>query len=570
MLAANPTNLHTHGLIVEPRRAGNGDPSYGDYVYVLGYPQGKLPSSVMPGLDFTDKPIDYDIYIPANHPAGFFWFHPHSHGLALNQVSEGLSGAITVGSVNDYLTTRAAPPPTVRHLVLRDMEVSKDSTVVDQEDPGFCDADPDEGEGDRLGYCAGTVYTDDDGVHDYRGGKWFFTLNGQVYPGIDTAPDAGEVWRLVNASGSRTYELALKDDRSGDPLVMQVLSIDGIAIDASGMDGRKLAASFGGKLNPVPCPPTIVVGGNIPVCANQVRMMPSARIELYVPPQGAGGSEAATLVTKAFATGPAGDDWPSAKLAHLVFHHTRDAVVKNGGLHVSGQARAMMQSGGILGSTPVVSFAGMSEAISIETAKQISLGGVAGSRLTQGQLRNLKREVKALESPDCAALPVGHKRRIFFGVPGDNPDAFGLGYEELDADGQPVPGTFRDIAPFDHLSVSVCLPLAAGNKAVTEDWDLVNVSGEDHNFHIHQTRFKVLSGASVPSDVGVMMDNVPVPHGGEECDGTVATWRSGACRVDAVKVEIPFTQIGDFVYHCHILEHEDGGMMAHIRVVANR
>jgi len=25
--------------------------------------------------------------------------------------------------------------------------------------------------------------------------------------------------------------------------------------------------------------------------------------------------------------------------------------------------------------------------------------------------------------------------------------------------------------------------------------------------------------------------------------------------------------VGDFVYHCHILEHEDGGMMAHIRVV---
>jgi FtsP/CotA-like multicopper oxidase with cupredoxin domain len=31
-------------------------------------------------------------------------------------------------------------------------------------------------------------------------------------------------------------------------------------------------------------------------------------------------------------------------------------------------------------------------------------------------------------------------------------------------------------------------------------------------------------------------------------------------------VEIPFTIAGDFVYHCHILEHEDGGMMARIRV----
>jgi FtsP/CotA-like multicopper oxidase with cupredoxin domain len=39
--------------------------------------------------------------------------------------------------------------------------------------------------------------------------------------------------------------------------------------------------------------------------------------------------------------------------------------------------------------------------------------------------------------------------------------------------------------------------------------------------------------------------------------------------VASVHVEIPFSEIGDFVYHCHILEHEDGGMMAHIRVVAH-
>jgi len=56
---------------------------------------------------------------------------------------------------------------------------------------------------------------------------------------------------------------------------------------------------------------------------------------------------------------------------------------------------------------------------------------------------------------------------------------------------------------------------------------------------------------------------------GGGCDGTVASWRSGQCQVVPITVEIPFSQIGDFVYHCHILEHEDGGMMAHIRVVAN-
>jgi L-ascorbate oxidase len=32
-------------------------------------------------------------------------------------------------------------------------------------------------------------------------------------------------------------------------------------------------------------------------------------------------------------------------------------------------------------------------------------------------------------------------------------------------------------------------------------------------------------------------------------------------------LDIPFSQLGDFVYHCHILGHEDAGMMAKIRVV---
>ena len=48
---------------------------------------------------------------------------------------------------------------------------------------------------------------------------------------------------------------------------------------------------------------------------------------------------------------------------------------------------------------------------------------------------------------------------------------------------------------------------------------------------------------------------------------SVDQWRSGKCATKTVYVDIPFSQLGDFVYHCHILEHEDGGMMAKIRVV---
>ncbi len=179
------------------------------------------------------------------------------------------------------------------------------------------------------------------------------------------------------------------------------------------------------------------------------------------------------------------------------------------------------------------------------------------------------KHAQSLADPACRQLAPGHTRRIFFGVPTGIQDGFGLGYEELDAKGAVVPGTFRDVVPFDHTTVTVCLALADGNKPVTERWELVNLAGEDHNFHIHQTRFTVLPQNAPKGDGRGVMDNVPLLHGSEGCDGSVESWRRGVCKVHAVRVEIPFAEIGDFVYHCHILEHEDGGMMAHIRVVAH-
>ena len=95
----------------------------------------------------------------------------------------------------------------------------------------------------------------------------------------------------------------------------------------------------------------------------------------------------------------------------------------------------------------------------------------------------------------------------------------------------------------------------------------------DHNFHIHQVHFRLVSaaeldGTRVPSRVlgdGVTMDSVPLEHTDGFCS-TVDDWRRGVCTAHPAIVEIPFAIAGDFVYHCHILEHEDGGMMARIRV----
>ena len=84
-----------------------------------------------------------------------------------------------------------------------------------------------------------------------------------------------------------------------------------------------------------------------------------------------------------------------------------------------------------------------------------------------------------------------------------------------------------------------------------EEWTIRNESGELHDFHIHQTHFQVTEVNGVPQPLDGYQDIVNVPVRG------------------AVKVIIPFTDpiiVGRFVYHCHLLSHEDKGMMATIEV----
>jgi len=99
-------------------------------------------------------------------------------------------------------------------------------------------------------------------------------------------------------------------------------------------------------------------------------------------------------------------------------------------------------------------------------------------------------------------------------------------------------------------AVDTCIPYPS-----VQDWWVVNASNEGHNFHIHQTRFQVLdvrgAGANFTPVPNALADNYPVLAG------------------QAIKVRIALNrpeQIGYFVYHCHILEHEDNGMMAAIEV----
>ena len=80
-------------------------------------------------------------------------------------------------------------------------------------------------------------------------------------------------------------------------------------------------------------------------------------------------------------------------------------------------------------------------------------------------------------------------------------------------------------------------------------WRIVNATVELHPFHIHQVHFLAYAVNGVPSDAPEWLDTVNVPYAG---------------MVDLV---MDFTDPiirGMSVFHCHLLNHEDKGMMARI------
>jgi FtsP/CotA-like multicopper oxidase with cupredoxin domain len=99
-------------------------------------------------------------------------------------------------------------------------------------------------------------------------------------------------------------------------------------------------------------------------------------------------------------------------------------------------------------------------------------------------------------------------------------------------------------------------PAIVTTQGSVEDWTIENRALENHEFHMHQIHFLVLEQNGVPVPNGQYLDMINVPF-----------W-SGSGPYPSVKVRMDFRgpDIGDFVYHCHILGHEDGGMMAIIRV----
>lgn len=105
-------------------------------------------------------------------------------------------------------------------------------------------------------------------------------------------------------------------------------------------------------------------------------------------------------------------------------------------------------------------------------------------------------------------------------------------------------------------------------QGATEIWEIYNATVDGHPMHIHEVSFEVVNRQPIfvnesTKEIQVVPGSVPMP---------AETWETG--RKDTViaypgqvtRVKAQFNSAGQYVWHCHIVEHEDNEMMRPYRV----
>ena len=548
------TNLHTHGLIVKPsiRFAGSTQDKtvtdIGDNVFACTAPKGHEKECRKHGLLEDRKGANvmhYRIKIPKNHPEGLYWYHPHWHGGASSQVGRGLSGLIWIARPDEPgLYDRATRS---RYIMLKDLQVEnvqhsgqRWTAALPQrplvQDKAIDNCYPNTWE-QNIGMCSDQEKTE----------MRLFSVNGQVFPNLKFDRAGAEIWKIANTSANMTYRISLRrtdaGEQHGKPIPVQLMARDGVLY---GVDCGNSAGD--------------------PRC-NSVLLMPASRVMLYVARPADAGRDVlhANLITEKLITGPQADRWPEVSLMSVEFSPLESRrppkpflpIKPGGGVNDVRSAILEVKEG-----------ASDRDAIAMFPR----LYGAHGAHGAHGAMAAAGQPALAGQCPDGHGDRLGHNqaRLIDLDINGEK-FLIGAGIVDLGLiqPGQPIPAAELgkiDAKPWDEQPG----PQVCTHAGEDETWIIANNRTADnvemHNFHIHQTKFTVLdvyqpkdADGTVPGfeihpaswQGDVQHDTFPVPIGG---------W---------IKIRMKFgpTQVGDFVYHCHILEHEDGGMMAHVRVL---
>jgi FtsP/CotA-like multicopper oxidase with cupredoxin domain len=196
MFGENVTNLHTHGLHVDPNI---------DTIFV----------EIQPGQSNTYK---YDI--PTNHAPGLHWYHSHKHGSSALQVMGGLYGAIIVDPSDNIQIPSELTSWTRILLQFSHFSTSRTNTL---NDPFTVRTYL------NLVSIIGDKVTPNPTYTNSNYQDIFFT-NGQFQPSYDMQTLTNVIFDMVNSSGDHVLEIQIMTGVNSGNLgcSMTLLALDGV------------------------------------------------------------------------------------------------------------------------------------------------------------------------------------------------------------------------------------------------------------------------------------------------------------------------------------------------------
>jgi FtsP/CotA-like multicopper oxidase with cupredoxin domain len=490
-LCFNDTNLHTHGLWVSP--SGNSD---------------NVLVSIAPGERFR-----YRYEIPADHPAGTFWYHPHRHGSGFVQVGSGMAGALIVtgerkptedrpGDVDILLKDAKGAPFPERVMLFQQIQYAcfddrKQIEGVMEKDefvrPWTC----------APGRVGGIESADHD--WDWRWSGRFTGINGKVQPRLAQAR-AGtfERWRLVHAGTREKVRLRLH-------------RLDPSAPDLATVRAPDQAAWIARHCGGAPLPIWHIAADGLTRSAvrrtEEAVLFPGDRMDVLARFPAAGRYCLIQQVAK--------DD--NAQNAPRVL-----AIIEaRGPAGASADADAQLRS---------LLLAAAARSLSGPVAERVAAELGDGMKLTSFVWHKpiLKEEVGGYREAILNILePPDTNGPVMFHING---------------------------RPYDHDRIDHLLPLGG-----VEEWQVRSLLG-DHPLHLHVNPFQI---AWIRDGEGRDVTDPAARAYDPDYAGLAGEWKDTILLKEGYRVAFRtryerFT--GDFVAHCHIMFHGDHGMMMNLRI----
>jgi FtsP/CotA-like multicopper oxidase with cupredoxin domain/cytochrome oxidase Cu insertion factor (SCO1/SenC/PrrC family) len=463
--------------------------------------------------DFVRKPYvlsvapgntrTYEFRIPATQPPGPYWYHAHVHGEAEEQVACGLSGALYVeGSIPAYANAlRRRFAPLL--------------------------ADP------RTAAAARQTLSEVEGTlpqltHALLVLKDFWT------PGV--GPINGPLEQSIN--GKVTYSTAINPNSAGTPYVIQYGPIGQIWEISNQSANLHYVLEFSGT-NSGNLQFYVLGRDGMPDNSSLQNLIPEST--LFIPPAGR-----VTVIVPTDSLGGA-----TVNVVAQTVNTQGDYYFQEG--DEPGQRPTPWN---LITLTPGASGTGGTAwpAIAGQINQMLSLtpgSGAAGR--TAASSRGIDATYVFAEPPGLTPglLPPGPAQFSMYRL-ADAHETYAKGPADAYEDYEP---------PIAHLT-----------PGQPQRWIIQNTSPEWHTFHIHQVHFFVDRFTTIQNYTDPEDNQEPPPAGSGKAAGQ--PFYSG--EVDTVTIPegmqawltLPLNEgpqiEGEFVMHCHILEHEDGGMMANV------